>query len=583
VLDLRLYRVTLLPFAIGLIVVAFSLHAAPAALTSSPTAAGFQGARAQAALTALARIAGGDPAPGSPADDALAQRIASSPFPRGLADAYFGDVRVVRSSAATTAGTRTVTTVIATRAGVGPGIVLIADRGGPGPASGLSATAVLIELANVFRDLVTVRPLTLVSTSGGASGLAAVAGQLPRGSEAAIVIGQPPTARGERAAVVPWSTAGAVAPAALRATVEAALAGGLGVRVGDPPLIDQFARIALPLTVGAQGPVLASGLPAVLATAGDEAGSTAAPPAVSSADLGAFGQSILAATTALNAGPALATAPTRDLRVGSEVLDGWGVRLLAALLLLSLVACTLDVVARARRRRAAIATAGGWVLSFAAPFLLAGLFMIFLGVGGLLPATPAAPVTSAQLAPGSAGVAALVSVGLLFVLAWLLRAAVRRGRSSPQPIGALAALLVAGCAAAFLVLLANAYTALLVIVPLHVWLVVLTRERHRTPLAGAVALVVSLALPLATLTLVCIGLGISPPGLAWTLVLLVAGGGLSLGGLLLASVVCGCAIAAATLLLAPAPAVVHALPGRRGSLGYAGPGSLGGTKSALHR
>ena len=227
-----------------------------------------------------------------------------------------------------------------------------------------------------------------------------------------------------------------------------------------------------------------------------------------------------------------------------------------------------------------------WVSSCAAPFLLAGLFAIFLGAAGLLPITPAAPVTAAQLPPGNAGVAALVSVALLFVLAWLLRAAARRRYARPDPAGAGAALLATGSAVTFLVWLGNPYTALLLVVPLHVWLIALTREGGHSPLAGIVALVVSLALPVSALALVCIGLRISAPGLMWTVMLLVAGGGMSFAGLLLGSVACGCAVAAGVLLLVPAPGERRRR--RLPAPTYAGSattawGSLGGTRSALRR
>jgi hypothetical protein len=322
----------------------------------------------------------------------------------------------------------------------------------------------------------------------------------------------------------------------------------------------------------------------VLATAAaaGEAGRPTATPARAVA-LGAFGQSIVALTSALDQGPSLATAPTRDLSVGSQILDGWGVRLLVGLLLGSAIVCTLDVLARSRRRKAAVGRGVAWVLSDAAPFVLAGLFALFLGAAGLLPATPSAPVTAAQLPPGNAGVAAAVSVALLFVLSWLLRAVVRRRHPRPEPVGAGAALLATSCVVAFLVWLGNPYTALLLVVPIHVWLIVLTREGGHNPLGGALALVVSLALPLGALWLVCIGLRISAPGLMWTLMLLVAGGGMSFAGLLLGSVACGCAVAAGVLLLAPAPALPPAIPGTRRPLGYTGPGSLGGTESALRR
>jgi hypothetical protein len=304
--------------------------------------------------------------------------------------------------------------------------------------------------------------------------------------------------------------------------------------------------------------------------------------------LGAFGQALLGVTIALDNAPALPSAPTRDLAIGTQVLGGWGVRAVVGMLLLSLLGCTLDVLARARRRRAPVGRWIGWVLSFALPFALAGLFAAFLGAGGLLPATPAAPVTPAELPVSGAGVAALVSVGLLFILAWVLRAAARaRGRHKgpPEPVGAGAALLVTGTAAAVLLWLGNPYTAALLIVPLHLWLVVLTRGHARPPLLGAVYVLLSLAPLIAVIGLLCSGLGVEPLALLWTLVLLIAGGGLSASGLLLGSLTAGCFVAAAALLLRPGTLG----PGQqidvtvRGPLSYAGPGSLGGTESALRR
>ena len=94
-----------------------------------------------------------------------------------------------------------------------------------------------------------------------------------------------------------------------------------------------------------------------------------------------------------------------------------------------------------------------------------------------------------------------------------MRAFARRGRAAPEPIGATAALLAVACAMALLVWLANPFTALLVIVPLHVWLVALTREPAGAPVRGAFALVVSLLVPAAALAALCLGLGISPAGL----------------------------------------------------------------------
>ena len=88
VLDLRLYRVTLLPFALGLIIVAFSLHAGPSALRSSLPRR-FDAAAAQT-LAALA--APGEP--GSAADDG-ARAAALTRRRGGLGGRRLPDVRIV--------------------------------------------------------------------------------------------------------------------------------------------------------------------------------------------------------------------------------------------------------------------------------------------------------------------------------------------------------------------------------------------------------------------------------------------------------------------------------------------------------
>ena len=84
-------------------------------------------------------------------------------------------------------------------------------------------------------------------------------------------------------------------------------------------------------------------------------------------------------------------------------------------------------------------------------------------------------------------------------------------------------------------------------------------------------------------------LGLGPGALAWSAVLAVAGGHVGMGSALLWSIALGCGVAALRLaaLRAPDPLDVQAPRGRevaiRGPMSYAGPGSLGGTESALRR
>jgi hypothetical protein len=590
VLDLRLYRVTLLPFAILAAIAAFSLHARPGALASTPLAQAFSGSDA---VNTAAMFAEHFPstAPGSPGDDALADAVARKLAPCALGRGC--SVRVVSSTVETTAGARTIRTVIASRAGSGspsgPGIVLIADRGGAAQASAgsLAATAILMQLAQLYTNVTMTRPLTLVSTSGGASAMAAIAGELPADTEAVVVLGEVSHAGGGPY-VVPWSQAGGLAPVALRSSAEAALATALSKAQPDPSLASQLGRLALPVTTGAQGPLEAAGIPAVLLSSDGEAAPAAdASQVADPTSVGDFGQALLGLTHSLDGGPTLATQPTRDLAFGTQVLGGSAARAVIGALLLSLLGCSLDVFARARRRRATVGPWILWVLSCGAPFLLAAIFAALLGAGGLLPATPAAAVTPAQMPISAAGAATLASVALLFVLAWVLHAAVRaRGPYSgaPEPVGAAAALLLTGTAVGVLLWLANPYSAALLVLPLHLWLVVLTREQGRGPLLGAILMAVSLAPLIAASAIVCAALHTEPFALTWTLLMAVAGGAVSAYSLLLASLAAGVFVAAAVLLLlrTRAPAASERVEvSVRGPLSYAGPGSLGGTPSAL--
>jgi len=84
-------------------------------------------------------------------------------------------------------------------------------------------------------------------------------------------------------------------------------------------------------------------------------------------------------------------------------------------------------------------------------------------------------------------------------------------------------------------------------------------------------------------------LGLGPGQLAWSAVLLLAGGHIGIAGSLLWSIVFGCAAGMTLVALRTPPSARAPEPDEgmeitiRGPLGYAGPGSLGGTESALRR
>jgi hypothetical protein len=183
------------------------------------------------------------------------------------------------------------------------------------------------------------------------------------------------------------------------------------------------------------------------------------------------------------------------------------------------------------------------------------------------------------------GAIALVAVlGWLLLRPALLRRAGVRGRFAGE--GAGSALLVAWCGLAVVLWLINPYAAALMVPGAHLLLAVVAPE-VRLRRALAVGLVVLSALPFLLVDLSIAGqLGLSPADFAWFCVLLVAGGVVGPLSWIVYSLLAACLLAALLVALRSRPAAAEADDGvitMRGPLSYAGPGSLGGTESALRR
>jgi hypothetical protein len=165
----------------------------------------------------------------------------------------------------------------------------------------------------------------------------------------------------------------------------------------------------------------------------------------------------------------------------------------------------------------------------------------------------------------------------------------------PTADGAALAVILVLLVVAGLVWIVNPIACLLLVPALHLWLFALGPARRPDPRAralayGAIALG---ALPLVLLlALYAHELGLGAGGLAESVVFALAGGRVGLLGALLWSGALGCFVAA--LLLAAEPASGSTPSGggglqdfseiaTRGPASYAGPGSLGGTESALRR
>jgi hypothetical protein len=252
-------------------------------------------------------------------------------------------------------------------------------------------------------------------------------------------------------------------------------------------------------------------------------------------------------------------------------------------------------MARARRRGHGITRWVIWVLAAAVPFLLAGLVVIGLRAAGLIKVAPPGPVAAGAVPLHTAGIAMLAGAGAVLIIALsVLRPFIARvvgavaGRPGEPPSPAAgAALLLVMTVVAFLTCVRNPFAALLIIPALHLWMWVADPDLRIHPLAVAVLVLAGLVAPALLVLYYAGALGLGPVGVLWNGALLLAGGQVGIGAVVQASVLLGCTVSVLAIAVRRVrvrraqPEETHITV--RGPITYAGPGSLGGTESALRR
>ena len=134
--------------------------------------------------------------------------------------------------------------------------------------------------------------------------------------------------------------------------------------------------------------------------------------------------------------------------------------------------------------------------------------------------------------------------------------------------------------------LVNPFSALILAPALHLWLLSVLIDPAPPPRARVALVLGGLLLPLLLVIYDLATLDLGPLGGAWYLFLLVTGGHVSFASALVGCVLAGVLGSMASILRVrrrPPPGAAPARPSVRGPATYAGPGSLGGTKSALPR
>ena len=478
-------------------------------------------------------------------------------------------------------------------------VVVVAARdasGIPDAAGSAGDTAALIELARVFEGRPSQKTLVLASVDGAALGdvgARRLVGSLEeRGLvDGVLVVSALGALRSGAPAVVSWSNNTMRAGIGLERTVSDSVRQELDRPASGARPAGQVARLAFPIGIGGQGVLLDSGYDAVRISGDGEVPATGSSDAegVDEDRLGGLGRATLRAVTALDQGPRPEHGPDSYVTVVGQVVPGWVLSLLGLTLILPALAASVDAFARVRRRGKAVLPWLTW--------LGAGVLASLLGLGvsyvltlvGATPDPPAAPVPP-DLYPLDLPAGAVMAVAALVVtLAWvgLRRVAVRADRAlrdRTDPAAAVAVGLVLSLAA-LAMWAVNPFSALILAPGLHLWILATMVDPPPARRTRLLMVAAGLLLPALLIVYDLIVLHLDPLSGAWYLFLLVTGGHVSVTSALL-----GCVLAAALLSVVSIARVAHPevegpadVPSVRGPGSYAGPGSLGGTSSALRR
>jgi hypothetical protein len=587
VIEPRVYRAAFLPALLATVVAMFSLESRPPPLPQGLAAdVLFDGDLAAQAARSLARRYP-DRRPGGAGDLRTADAVAASFRENGFA--------VERQRFAD--DNRRLENVIGRRAGRSRRqVVVLAGRDASSvpEASGSAAdTAALLEMARVFQGRPSRKTLVLASVDGstlGQLGTRELVDRLdePKLVDAVLVVSDLAASRRRGSMLVPWSNDSTRAGIGLQRTVADSMRQELDTPVGSTSAGGQLARMAFPVGVGAQGLLLERGLEAVRIS-----GSGELPPSsgdrVDKDRLGGLGRTTLRTVTALDEGPVPEHGPDSYVVAVSQVMPGWALAGLALAFLIPSLVAAVDAFARARRRGLPVAPWLRWLAAVTIPFAVGLALAHLLALVGATPEPPPAPVAPSLHPLSLSALAVLVGVGAVVAAVWsgLRRLAVRSDARLAQPAAPGAAVATALVIAVTLLVLwvVNPYATLVLVPAAHLWMLATMVDPPPTKRARALLIAGGLLPPLLVAGYYLLRLSMDPLTGAWYLLLLVTGHSVGLITALIGCVLLGALGAVVTIARAreEPPRTVEERQPVYGPGAHAGPGSLGGTGSALRR
>jgi hypothetical protein len=595
VIEARVYRAAFIPALLALVLAMFSFQSQPSPLRQG-LAADILFDGNEAALLAE-RIATEQPdrRAGRPGDAATADLVA-----REFARSGFQPDQIERQRF-THAGER-LENVIARRAGGSRRqIVIVAARDagavpdGPGSASD---TAALLELSRVFQGRPSRKTLVLASVDGstlGEVGTERLVSELgSTGFVDAVLVMSSLGSNASEPSVQSWSNDARRASIGLQRTVADSIrqeldrAGGEGTGV-----LGQLARLAFPIGIGPQGPLLAEGYEAVRISGSGELPPPGDGPVedIDEDRLGALGRATLRTVTALDQGRRPEHGPESYVLAVSQVLPGWVISLFAGAMLLPVLVASVDAFARARRRHQDVLPwlrfMGAWVAPFLAGLALAEL----LAATGATPPPPPAPVAPSEWPLDGPALAVLggvlVGMALALVLGRWLAARPDARLKRPDEPGAAVAVALTISLGSFALWVLNPWAGLLAVPAAHLWMLAVLVRPPPSRRARLLMVAGGLVAPLLVTIYYLFALSLDPLHGAWYLLGLVTGHSVgiatSLAGCLMLAAVCATVEITWRVPGEEEPAPGQTGPSVFGPGAYAGPGSLGGTRSALRR
>jgi len=470
-------------------------------------------------------------------------------------------------------------------------------RGVPDAAGSAADTAALLEIARVFEGRPSQKTLALASVDGsalGELGTARLAMKLgdPELVDGAIVISGFGSRTSKPATIEAWAGNTNRAGIGLTRTVAESLREEQGVAPEGAGPAGQLARMAFPVGVGPQGVLLREGFDTVR-IAGDGELPDGGESAIGSLDARRFerlGRATLRTLTALDAGPRPTRGPESYVTSVSQVIPGWVLSVLAFTLILPALVASVDAFARARRRREPI---GAWLTWFGAgvlPFVIGLALVHGLALVGAIDAPPDSPVAPDLYPLDAAGAAVLAGAVLVVALSWfalrhLVRKADPRLRELSTAPGAAVVVALALSGSVLVLWAVNAYSALVLVPALHLWLLGILFDPPPPRRARMIMVLGGLLAPALLVFYDLVILSLDPVSGAWYALLLVTGGHVSVASAIvacvLAAVLCYTVAITRARPALPPSGLRSDTPSVRGPASYAGPGSLGGTSSAL--